>query len=416
VSSELVARVWLIKSLSIPEREGKVNNRPITPAEKCFLLRLAENGDPWGRGIWPSLKELCEETGHSPRSAQRSLRAMIDAGLIKQTAGARGHNPPRYEFVVSALPEIPGRPEKNVIGFDTPLRASDNDLKISARDAKLAPLPTTKDGSQHSSQSREDDEIVAQSEGCQVGAPNPARGAKLAPLRPEGCQVGAPNPGQGCQFGTPSPPPGPSSPPHPPIIPNPHPIAEEVSMRGNGLSVDPEFGRAHSTARAREKSASRYSHAEIFEYCEHLQKGGSIERPGALARSLRDGSADEEIRKFQVERILAEQSARLKPRSAKHVDRPDFRKCDETTTLAVPLFLDAVKKRLMNQHAFRTWFSPIKRAFLQGTVLWLEVPNSTFSQWMESTYSEIVQSAFTELRHNPGYSFDNLKTLKFFWE
>src|SRR5215470_6327047 len=62
--------------------------------------------------------------------------------------------------------------------------------------------------------------------------------------------------------------------------------------------------------------------------------------------------------------------------------------------------MDAVSRRL-NHDSFNIWFKPITAASIEGSVVYLTVPNEIFGNWIRQNYLETVQEAFAELGH-PG--------------
>ena len=57
-------------------------------------------------------------------------------------------------------------------------------------------------------------------------------------------------------------------------------------------------------------------------------------------------------------------------------------------------------KKSQPQHAFSTWFEPIKSIGLSDDDLVLEVPNQFFFEWIQSHYKETIQN---EVKKAGGY-------------
>ncbi len=79
-------------------------------AARCVLDILSERVDPYGYGAWPSIKSMAKSLECSPRTVQRALRELIDAGLIRegdqsQTSHLQ-YRPTVYDVLTPALQYI----------------------------------------------------------------------------------------------------------------------------------------------------------------------------------------------------------------------------------------------------------------------------------------------------------------------
>lgn len=72
---------------------------------KLLALRLADFADDEGRGIWPTVARLSQETELSERTVQRTLKEFVDEGLLVVVANASGRpgQATRYDFDLAAL-------------------------------------------------------------------------------------------------------------------------------------------------------------------------------------------------------------------------------------------------------------------------------------------------------------------------
>ena len=78
-------------------------------AMKVIAVKLADHADDMGRGIWPSLESLVQETDCSKATVQRALKKFVEMGLlILVKEGGRGPNSTnRYDMDLDVLMRIP---------------------------------------------------------------------------------------------------------------------------------------------------------------------------------------------------------------------------------------------------------------------------------------------------------------------
>ncbi len=82
---------------------------------KALAVRLADFADDEGRGIWPSVDRLAEETELSVRTVQRLLADFVEEGilvLVKKASGRPGEAN-RYDFDLARLFETRAAKENN---------------------------------------------------------------------------------------------------------------------------------------------------------------------------------------------------------------------------------------------------------------------------------------------------------------
>lgn len=81
-----------------------------SPNRKILAIRLADFADDDGRGIWPTVGRLANETELSERTVQRLLREFVDDGLLIVVAegGGRPGQATRYDFDMRVLERFAG--------------------------------------------------------------------------------------------------------------------------------------------------------------------------------------------------------------------------------------------------------------------------------------------------------------------
>src|SRR5271168_5353514 len=99
MSTELLARIWLLRQIvsycrdaKCPDRDPDVpakeadrshqHERKVGIAEKLIFLRLAEAGNEFGQGVWPSYQTVCLDTGLAVRTCQAIINQAIENGLL----------------------------------------------------------------------------------------------------------------------------------------------------------------------------------------------------------------------------------------------------------------------------------------------------------------------------------------------
>lgn len=78
-------------------------------SRKMLAVRLADFADDEGKGIWPSVERLAQETELSDRTVQRLLADFVKDGLlvvVKKASGRPGEAT-RYDFDMAALNRLP---------------------------------------------------------------------------------------------------------------------------------------------------------------------------------------------------------------------------------------------------------------------------------------------------------------------
>lgn len=88
---------------------------------KALAVRLADFADDEGRGIWPSVDRLAEETELSVRTVQRLLADFVNEGiliLVKKASGRPGEAN-RYDFDLDRLFAAPAAKENNPVAKTT---------------------------------------------------------------------------------------------------------------------------------------------------------------------------------------------------------------------------------------------------------------------------------------------------------
>lgn len=95
---------------------SRVFRQPMGGAtRKALAVRLADFADDEGRGIWPSVDRLAEETELSVRTVQRLLSDFVEEGilvLVKKASGRPGEAN-RYDFDLDHLFAAPSAKENN---------------------------------------------------------------------------------------------------------------------------------------------------------------------------------------------------------------------------------------------------------------------------------------------------------------
>ncbi len=76
-----------------------------SPSRKILAIRLGDFADDEGRGIWPTVGRLANETELSERTVQRLLKEFVDEGLLIVVAegGGRPGQATRYDFDMMKL-------------------------------------------------------------------------------------------------------------------------------------------------------------------------------------------------------------------------------------------------------------------------------------------------------------------------
>ncbi|WP_033050474.1 helix-turn-helix domain-containing protein, partial [Sinorhizobium meliloti] len=75
---------------------------------KMLAVRLADFADDDGKGIWPTVGRLAQETELSERSVQRILAEFVEEGLlvVVRKGGSRPGEATRYDFNMAALARL----------------------------------------------------------------------------------------------------------------------------------------------------------------------------------------------------------------------------------------------------------------------------------------------------------------------
>ncbi|WP_026618329.1 helix-turn-helix domain-containing protein [Ensifer sp. WSM1721] len=76
---------------------------------KMLALRLADFADDDGKGIWPTVRKLSQETELSERTVQRILAEFVDEGLllVVKKGGSKPGEATRYDFNMAAIARLP---------------------------------------------------------------------------------------------------------------------------------------------------------------------------------------------------------------------------------------------------------------------------------------------------------------------
>lgn len=79
-----------------------------SPSRKMLAVRLADFADDEGRGIWPTVGRLAQETELSERTVQRLLREFVEEGLLVVVAegGGRPGQATRYDFDIRSIKRL----------------------------------------------------------------------------------------------------------------------------------------------------------------------------------------------------------------------------------------------------------------------------------------------------------------------
>lgn len=84
------------------------------PNRKLLAIRMADHADDDGRGIWPAVETLAEQTELSVRTVQRIISDFLAEGILvlRHKASGRPGETNRYDFDLDALFRTPDAPEE----------------------------------------------------------------------------------------------------------------------------------------------------------------------------------------------------------------------------------------------------------------------------------------------------------------
>lgn len=77
-----------------------LNAEGLSPGEKLVALALADNARDDGQWAWPSVQTMSRKTALSERTVQRTLKALIDKGVIEVQEPASRYRPTVYRFLL----------------------------------------------------------------------------------------------------------------------------------------------------------------------------------------------------------------------------------------------------------------------------------------------------------------------------